>query len=364
MPERLRFERELSDLGLREYDQEQPSPKADQAVIGEQIALDIRQDSRLPQRGIKSVRWEIPGQTVKSYEATTKGMKMETLSASDLTGSRVTFHWVDAGRGREVKVHYTIDIGWGASMPLQHVFKIFDVEAPRLDHFRAAVSKPVLVKKDRKWKLSLGDKSKGGGIIWDWQVTMPKNHAGMLKDLQTVKMGRKKVQKTSPNDQRTRTLKMVHPDGAEDYQLDQEERPRDELPQEAIFSSPALFRETVKAGQTFSNNNSFDVPSTELKPLDVSFSVDESFRYYILFKPDKTNAVWVPIARAEWFWKAEAVRKGSAWAFAKNTRPDSGVKGGKGAPSTEFPRYRSIAGENRWCEIGADGSILCGNEAP
>ena len=55
----------------------------------------------------------------------------------------------------------------------------------------------------------------------------------------------------------------------------------------------------------------------------------------------------VPIAKAEWFWKATAVKGRTDWKLT--------VRGGKvtkkGAVTTEFPSYESNVSENDWMEI-------------
>lgn len=117
MPERLRFERELDDLGLREYDQGPPAPKPRQVAVGEPIVLDITKHPRfrLPLGGSHAVQWIVPGRA--------------SATLVDLKKSPLTFHWLDAGVGRKVKARLTY-VRAGISLSDEFVYATFDVKAP------------------------------------------------------------------------------------------------------------------------------------------------------------------------------------------------------------------------------------------
>ena len=379
MRERLGFERELDDLGLREYDQAQPPAKRREVAIGEEIVLDLTSVA-----SIATVRWTVPGTVVKYYVGNTENTQLRLLSKSDLEKPRLIFHWVDAGDNREVKARITYN-HWFGPVTTESVLATFDVKAPTLDCFCAQTTKPMLLHRGHTWKISFGDKSRGAGINWDWKVTMHKNHGGFLKDIQTVKQGRKKLQLLRRGDPKTRTIVYRHPKKDVDWQLDQDPRegrlPKQGEP-EAAFSTPGFFGielpTKVEAGQTLRNNDTWDAPSSVLMPLDKSISVDESFKYYILYKPDKPKAIWVPIAKAEWFWQAEAIQRGDkSWVF--RGKPKGGIRSpngvldnckcppnpnvgppAKGAPpykavpnaaTMEFPQYKANVVLNGWNDL-------------
>lgn len=93
----------------------------------------------------------------------------------------------------------------------------------------------------------------------------------------------------------------------------------------------------VKPGGTLRNNKTWDSPHTYLDPLDEKVAVNDPFKYYILFKPDTPHAIWVPVAKAEWFWSATAEKSAKGWRLT-----DAGGKvTSKGAPTTDFPSYKA-----------------------
>lgn len=356
MAERLRFERELGDLGLYEYDQTQPLKKRE-VVVGERITLSISGDPRFP--GAKIVRWKIPGRVVKSYQEDANSALKSDLAEQDLKKNSLVFYWVDGGDDRVVKA--IIKANQSASETEVDVCS-FNVRGPKVNYFKYITSKPMIIdtgtKSNPKKRISFGNKAKPG-VAWDWEVTMPAN--GFLKDLQTVKMGRKKVQTLKRGSKKTRTLVTMRP-GA--YQADQLDLGiGEDVCKEKAPEPKYSIRSKAKAGEKIPGNG-FDTPSDELMKLDVRYSVDESFTYYVLFKPDKPDAIWVPVARAQWHWKAVAVNNGSVdkpkWVLKDKPKPGGGVTEEKYASTAEFPFYNSNTCENRHCEVKADGSIDCG----
>ena len=230
----------------------------------------------------------------------------------------------------------------------------FDVKGPTLDHFLATTDRPRIVRERRLWGIRLGKLRGAPGIDWDWQVTMPAKHDGWIKDLQTTKVRREKIQLMRKGGRATRKMTWKHPKKERHEQLDQAFSDKGT---EATYSAsgyypPIEFPAKVEAVKTFRNDATFDSPTTLLQPLDISATVHDSFKYFVLYKPDKKGAIWVPVAKAEWFWKAKASKRGSRWRL---THKDAGVSA-KGAPTFEFPIYESNVNENQWVEV--DGGKL------
>jgi len=48
------------------------------------------------------------------------------------------------------------------------------------------------------------------GVLWKWNVTMPAQHAGFVKDVQTVRTDRK-IQRRTATGSDTRALRWGHP---------------------------------------------------------------------------------------------------------------------------------------------------------
>ncbi len=356
MPERIRFERELADLGLRERE---GAGRARQVMIGEKISLDLDRDvPSLAGARLEKIRWIIPGTAVASYWGDRRRSKRIDLAPRDLERRSVQFHWLDPGGARLVQCIVHRNIG-GFSIPSFHAFA-FDVKAPKVERFTATTSEPVIVFERGTWQLRFGGfakkprkvagkwvRDKFAGIQWDWTIRMPPGHGGFIKDLQTVRHGRRKVQLLAKGRRATRTLVYRHPGMGPHDQLDQ--FPRDEG-DEASYSSkgyyiPAEFPMKLRGGEAFHDEATFDSPATALDPLDVKVTIDEPFKYHLLCKPDTPGAIWAPLARADWFWSATAVRgRDGRWRLA--------AKGGKlaktTAPTTDLPIYLSNTNESEW----------------
>jgi hypothetical protein len=78
--------------------------------------------------------------------------------------------------------------------------------------------------------------------------------------------------------------------------------------------------------------------------------VNDQFTYFILFKPDTPNpqdAIWVPVAKATWFWTATAKHRGKRWTLASETK----MKRRTGKATTDFPLYDTNVAKNEWQEV-------------
>src|SRR4051812_39933056 len=76
-----RFERELSDLGLREFEN---GNKTRAVAVGERVVLDVN-DTPYSGYEIVKVSWIIPATIVKGYAATRKKAKAEAVTPADLS---------------------------------------------------------------------------------------------------------------------------------------------------------------------------------------------------------------------------------------------------------------------------------------
>jgi hypothetical protein len=77
--------------------------------------------------------------------------------------------------------------------------------------------------------------------------------------------------------------------------------------------------------------------------------VNDQFTYYVMFKPDLPpgQAIWVPVAKATWFWTVTANHSGKKWKLSGEKR----MKTRKGAATTDFPLYDSNVEDNEWQQV-------------
>lgn len=356
MLERIRFERELGDLDLlREYDQGKISASAREVVVGEQIVLDINKDARFAGKKIEGIEWIVPSRTIKSYEENGIASALATeLSRRDIIREKLIFYWVDAGDARQVKAKVTVD-----KKTTEVVVAVFDVKAPKVEAFEYKFSKPTIIEKGKNFRISFGDKTKAG-VSWEASVRMPKNFGGTVKDLQTVKLGRKKITSIPSAGRKPLTFITMLPGAFQAYLLDLGNRgdggecdQKNPTPKYQILATKAKPDESIPV-------SAFDTPSGDLNPFDISVSVDEYFKFFILFKPDKPNSIWVPLVKAEWFWKAEAFQKDKKWFLKSKPKPESGIIGkAEYASTAEFPFYNFNTCDNQWCEVKDGKSPEC-----
>jgi hypothetical protein len=349
MAERLRFERELQDLEVREYDQGQAAQKATVAV-GQPIHLDLA-NFGFAGAVIDYVYWEVPGETVKTYWGDRKGSEVTRLLPADRQKNPLSFYWVDADDNRRIRC---VAGGRRGPFELKKDFSLwYDVKGPTLDYFKAAKINPVRVRVEGGVSVvRFGSLDKNApGIKWDWQVTMPAGFGGWIKDLQTIVV---RQEETRLIGGARKKYARRHPTKAAYEQLDQS--PFDKGT-EASYSGSKLygaidFPAAVKAAQAFRDDETWDSPGTAPDRRAITASVNNDFTYYILFKPftmsaDKGSPIWVPIARAEWCWKAEAVKRGGKWVL---TSKEGKVEADRAA-AVDFPVYHSNVNENKWVEV-------------
>jgi len=343
-----RFERELSDLGLREFEN---GNKARVVAVGERVVLDVN-DTPYSGYEIVKVSWIIPGTIVKGYAATRKNAKAEAVTPADLSKPRIVFHWVDAGKTRAVrfKITYKAD---GAEKSTDYTVGTFDVVAPKLDQFLGTSSSPRVFKSGTLRGVRFGNLTKDHGVHWDWKVTLPAKQGGSIKDLQTIRQSRERSHKTADG-----VVKKIrrHP---------VKKGPHEQLDQslwddgtEPTYSAkghyaPSEFPMSLAGGKSWRDKHTWDSPHTSLEPEDDLVTVDDHFKYYILYKPDTADAIWVPIAKAEWFWSFQARRGSDGWKLER----EAGRISKKGTTTTEFPEYESNVSENDWFDVGKDKEV-------
>ncbi|MGA9769543.1 MAG: hypothetical protein WBV94_10915 [Blastocatellia bacterium] len=340
MPERLRFEREITELGLREYDN---SPIRREVTVGERIVVNIT-DFIPADTEVKDVQWTIPGTVVASYVGDRKRSDVWELKPANFKKPKVTFYWVDAIDGRTVQVRITLKSG-----SKQEFSYIFDVKGPTLDHFKDKADASHLAGENGLPVIRFGVRDKAGrrdikkGVQWDWQVTMPARQGGFIKDLQTIIVRQEETRATGRFVRQHPTKKEQH------EQLDQsffDEGTEATYSTKGAYDSIS-FPTKVEAGKSFRDNKTYDSPGTRLESNGTKASVNNSFKYYILYKPLTPGAIWVPVAKAEWFWQAEVAKASSKWVL----KSKDGKVTAKGAATVKFPLYESNVNQNDWIEV-------------
>ena len=317
------------------FEREDPAPSTREVVVGQRIVLDLATTSLAGDLG--QVRWTVPGRAIRGYDGTVHHAKVFELTDEDRTRPRISFFWVDAGDARIVRARITTKSG------AEKVFTAsFDVKRPKMEKFTATVGKTRIEKRAGLTGMRFGKPPTEPGIKWDWKVTLPPGHAGHVKDVQTVLLDVFQIQRLTPGGKETRTLVRRHPSKPDLHvQLD------GTVGGQAAYNA-GILEPRLAGGESFAGVSS-DSPHTELPKLATKVSVNEQFTYYVMFKPETKNAddaIWVPIAKARWSWKAVASQTGKGWVI----RPVK-MKPACELNTTEYPVYLSNVEENEWRQV-------------
>jgi V8-like Glu-specific endopeptidase len=311
-----------------------PDTTTQVVAVGERVTIDLAKTSFAAK--LDKVKWTIPGRVVRRYDGTVNDSKLFELTDSDLEQPKISFFWVDPGDGRNV--YATVKTKSGA---VEVFLAPFDVKGPKLDRFTAKTGITQIEKRAGLTGMRFGRILPRGkeGIRWEWQVTMPATHAGFVKDVQTVLNDRWKIQRLRPGGTATRKLVWKHPKKTDpNVQLDGHDGT------EAVYTG-GIHGVKIDAGKSSIDIKTSDSPHTSIERLDKTVSVNDQFTYYIMFKPATAkaeDAIWVPVAKAKWFWKATAKDRVLR---AEKMKPDFQMA------TTDFPIYESNAAENEWQEV-------------
>jgi hypothetical protein len=300
-------------------------------TVGEKIELKVNYTKEWGV--LKSVEWTIPGTVVRNY--TDNATKAEVTQLPDADKKKLTplvFYWVDGADGRKVEAKCVFtSAGKDTDKTLSATF---DVKAPAASPFSGTVDTVGLDPAAAPTYLKFGIAKEG--IKWDWKITVPSTHDGWVKDVQTVQVKRKRTTAAGKKQVWTIPGTKVPP-------------PSDQLDTDNPYSLAGDyppcpgFPQKVSAGGSFSDKSTFDSPATPLPGMKAK-SLDDTFQYFLMYKPDTPDAIWVPIAKAGWHCKGSAtVDAAGTWTIS-----GAGTGGGAGAATTDFPLFTSNAKLNTW----------------
>jgi hypothetical protein len=316
-----------------------PAGSAREVVVGQRVELDLTATQFAA--NLDKVRWTIPGKVVRGYEGTADSAKLSELTKTDLEQPNISFFWVDAAEGRTVRAKIRTKSGAN-----EEFAAVFNVKGPKMKSFTGKPGKNRRYKTHGQWKLQFGEPRVAPGVQWEWEITMPPKHAGFIKDIQTVLTDRSEILFLQSGEKKPRKLVWRHPSRTDPHvQLD---GTWDEKPDKEPAYTKGLHEEKREAGTSFDAHTE-DSPENDLPSLARTISITDRFIYYIMFKPatDKPqDAIWVPVARAKWFWKVTANQLDKQWGLMQTKMQPIVEK-----KTVEFPIYESYGGENEWRKI-------------
>jgi hypothetical protein len=350
-------------------------------VVGEPITLDLtgrlflgRILMLLSGSFLKSVTWQIPGKVVKAYSQGHSKTRVVPLSQTDRSAPKIIFYWVDPGGPRKVQAKCVVFSPLHKADITFTFSATFVVQAPKLAYLRdprrradrgktrigsnraAAKGLKLLEFTGRIRKRAQTGIRRLSGTEWDWKVTIPPGHDGKIKDLQTIYGIREQTVRPAVDAAPIRSVwkipgkPLVSIPGhgpAEGYRVVDSNPIED--PGEPRYSGE--FPIDLKGGTSTKEITGQDSPDEALNSdLGVRYFVHETFKYFVLFRPNTAGAIWVPVGKVEWFWRGEAVRDKGRW---KLQAPAGGILS-PGAATTQFPEYDDHTGKLTWVDLHAD----------
>lgn len=306
-----------------------------EVVVGQRIVIDL--DNTAFAGKVDSLQWTIPGRFVRGYDGTVRDAKLFELTAADLQKPRISFFWVDAGDARTVRARIRTKAGSDETFSAP-----FDVKGPKMETFGAKVNGTRKERRHGQLGMRLGKLVEAPGIKWNWKITLPVRHAGHVKDVQTVLLDSSQVLRLAPRSAQTRKLVHRHPSKPTIHlQLDGHD-------DGVAGYTTGLADLQIAAGDSFVNSGTSDSPHAGLPSLGQTVAVNDKFRYFILFKPvtaKPQDAIWVPVAKALWAWKATARNNSGSWSVSAPKMTPVIDK-----TTLDFPLYETNVAENEWRE--------------
>lgn len=289
--------------------------------VGEKISVGVKYTKEWGV--LKSIEWSIPGTIVKNYVDTQNSAQVTQVGPADKKKFTLDFYWVDGADGRVVEAKCVFT---SSSKDVNKtVSATFNVKAVTLDKFDAKTDSVKLAPAAAPTRVGFGERGVTPGIQWDWKVTVPKTGDGYVKDLQTIRINNRQTTTGGVKQVRALPGTKVPPPG---YNIDTDN------PYSLPGDYPPCvgFPHKVASGASFSDNSTFDTPSNPLAGM-TRVVIDREFKYFIMYKPDKPDSIWVPVAKAEWNCRGAAELHVGWWQLVS---PSGGVTS-KGTVTTEFP---------------------------
>jgi hypothetical protein len=292
------------------------------AVIGRRVHLGVR--SSPAGQPVYGVRWEVDGDTVKSYVINDSTGTRTNLSRADLQRQDLPFYWVDTG-GKAVKVAATV------CGKVERTTAAFEVIGPICHNVAGFTTQIEIVDapeeaqgpfgaRYRRLQFGSSASSTTHGIHWIFEVRGKPGCEGYLMILQVVRLDisvklRKGVERLNKLDR---------------YQLDSA------VPYDKTKDNPHPEKRIEQAWGLQGN----DSPGMSLLPEFRSVARADHFRTYCMYKPDGADCVWVTLGCLEWSWSAEAKRTGdfdeNKWVGPLSPSWD---KNPQGSASTQLPEW-------------------------
>lgn len=273
-----------------------------EVVIGEKIELAVEVIPTNGAPAIGSWQWTVPGTRVKGVIVDDDGGRTDELTESECQADKVSFHWVDGGNNRIVSCSTIVQ-----SVTHTVVAK-FDIEGIE-STFTCTIGD---VGVDEWW---------GSG---DWRL-----HFGWTS--------------SSP-------YANGRPEGIE-FAYSASSAPAGTFKMRQLITSVTHKKQMtadgswkIALGSDYLDTNLFmpdavDSPHSELlTPAYLNYETSTTFSTWLMYKPESTGAIFVPLCKIDWFWSGKATRSGNTWLLTASDKPSSAPTS---TETVKFPEWKS-----------------------
>lgn len=254
---------------------------------------------------IGSWQWTIPGTRVEGYDVVDDASIGESsgetneLTEDECQTANVCFHWVDGGNNRLVSCSTIVQ-----SVTHTVVAK-FDVEGI-VSTFTCTIGD---VGVDEWW---------GSG---DWRL-----HFGWISALSNANGPEGIEFAYSASSPPAGTFKM--------RQLITSVTHKKQMTADGTWK--------IASGSDYLDTNLFmpdavDSPCSEgLTQSYLNYETSTTFSTWLMYKPDSTGAIFVPLRKIDWFWSGKATRSGTTWSLTASEKPSAALTS---TTTVDFPEW-------------------------
>jgi hypothetical protein len=260
---------------------------------------------------LSSKKWTIPGVRVKGYTANSSSAKVDSVEDADLKAASIKYYWADGCNSRVVK--YVVIIG-GCSLEGKTTF---NVKCPVVAGYEQNGSVKI---SDLGGGVGLevhyGDgTAMGAGVLLGGMLTCANGYGGSQCWVQIAHP----LRRMKRNDG---TWRSYSGDGVD------------------------------KAFPYTNSNFMSDSPGNGLTNAYTEVIVEDRYEAYVLFLPDGSDTIWVPLRRVEWTWSARVLRSETEWIPDSSSTPEP-----TGESWTEHPEWDGNSADIEWQDEdeGEDG---------
>jgi outer membrane biogenesis lipoprotein LolB len=256
-----------------------------EVVVGQKIELSVAVTGGTP----TNQQWTIAGDRVKSYFAFTTLGKVTSLD--ELNQQNISFHWFKGGDDKQVTFTATIN-GQQYTATAN-----FNVKQPSVTNFNLSKGNIFVNYSAGNPTLTYGDPTFSPGVRFEAQVDN-NGISGSYHWVQTY-VESKSLRLSSPLGNCNAGQTMT--------------RNQQGLDETYPYPSP-----------TSSGLILEDSPRMSLISTNDRVTINDSASAWLMFRPNLTDAIWVPIKKVNWSWEAEAMRvnNNNEWQKVSSSNPN------------------------------------------